>query len=364
MGKPYASLKQVAERAGVSFQTVSKVLNGRSVRVAPETAERIWRAAADLEYSPNALARGLVQRTTATLGLVVGDMTDMALARFAVGVDQAARRHGHAILVVNLGDDAADGAAAVQTLLEHRVDGIVAAAPQLEEDESLAGLLRRVPAVGLQHIPGGGVPVVGSSHRHVGQLATEHLVSLGHTRVATITGPFRRRVVRSRLHGWEAALRAAGLEPDEALIAEGDWSAASGAAALRLLTSHDPGLTAVFVQSDSMALGVLGAAAGLGLRVPEDLAVVSCDDMPWAAFGNPPLTSIRLPYTETGEQAVELLVERLGGGGVQAEPVLLPVELVVRASSGDPRPGSGTGPARPGPRPRAGSVPPARARQS
>lgn len=335
-GEPgrFASLKEVADRAGVSFQTVSKVLNGAAVRVSAETAERIWLAATELEYSPNALARGLVRQTTGTLGLLVGDMTDVALARFAVGVDYAARRQGHAILAVNLGTDSDGGRAAVETLLEHRVDGIIAAAPQLEEDEELGELLRRrVPAVGLQHIPGGGVPVIGSSHRQVGQLATDHLVRFGHRHVGIITGPFRRRVVRSRLRGWEGALRGAGLEPDEDLIAEADWSAEGGAKALRLLRSREPRITAVFVQSDSMALGVLGAAAELGLRVPDDLAVVSCDDMPWAGFLSPPLSSVRLPYTETGEQAVEVLLGLIGGRPVDAQPVLLPVELVVRASS-------------------------------
>lgn len=331
----YPSLKEVAERAGVSFQTVSKVLNGSDVRVAPETAERIWRAAAEVNYSRNAVARGLVQRVTSTIGLVVGDMTDMALARFALGVDRSARRNGHAILVVNLGPDVREWASAVRMLLEYRVDGIIVAAPQLEDSEEIAELLRsRVPSVSLQHVPGGGVPVVGSSHREVGRVATEHLLGLGHQGIATITGPRERRVVRSRVHGWESALREASLDPAQELVAEGDWSADSGARCLRALLSGGIDMSAVFVQSDSMAVGVFGAAAELGVKVPEELAVVSCDDMPWAGFLAPPLTSVRLPYRKTGEQAVDLLMVMLRGEEVDPRPVLLPVELIVRASSG------------------------------
>jgi LacI family transcriptional regulator len=337
VARQYASLKQVAERAGVSFQTAAKVLNGGDVRVSSDTAQRIREAADELEYSPNALARGLVQKTTSTLGLVLGDMTDMALARFAMGVDLAARRHGQALLVTNL-SGGVDSRPIVQMLMEHRVDGIIAAAPDLEDDQDLAELLRRrVPSVSLQHVPGRGVPVVGSNHRLIGRTVTEHLIGLGHTRIATVTGPFRRRVVRSRLRGWEDGLRDAGLEPGEDLIAEADWSAEGGAAAMRLLRQRDATFSAVFVQSDSMALGVLGAAADLGLAVPDDVAIVSCDDMPWAAFVNPPLTSVRLPYLETGEQAVELLLARIAGEDVPAEPVLLPFELVVRASCGSGR---------------------------
>lgn len=338
MERKFPSLKEVAELAGVSFQTVSKVLNGSAVRVAPETAERIWTAAAQLNYSPNAVARGLVQQATSTIGLVVGDMTDMALARFAVGVDQAARRAGHAILVVNLGLDRSGWARAVRALFEHRVDGIIAAAPELENEEEFGELLRsRVASVSLQHVPGGGVPVVGSSHREVGEIATEHLVRLGHTRIATICGPRDRRVVRSRLHGWQASLRDAGLRSGTELIAEGDWSAESGARCLQQLLERDRSISAVFVHSDLMAVGVLGVASELGVRVPEDLAVVSCDDMPWAGFLSPPLSSVRLPYTETGEEAVELLLKLLRGEEVEPRSVLLPVELMVRRSSGGPR---------------------------
>ena len=337
MPRRYVSIKEVAAKAGVSFQTASKVLNGGNVRVSSETAARIMAVAERLGYRPNTVARSLVQRSTATIGLIAGDITDVALSQFAVAAERTARRHSHAVLVGNLAEGGEDGAVVAQMLIDRRVDGIIAAAPQLEEDTEVADLLRRyVPAVSLHHVPGGGVPLVGSSHRAAARVATEHLIRLGHTAIGTVTGPFRRQVSRSRLHGYEDALRAAGIEPGEDLAVESDWTPGGAAVATRLLLQREPGITAIFVHSDTMAIGVLSALAAAGRQVPGDVAVVSCDDMPFAEFLIPSLTSLRVPFAETGEQAVELLLRRIAGEPVPDEPVLLPVELIVRDSCGGP----------------------------
>jgi LacI family transcriptional regulator len=220
-------------------------------------------------------------------------------------------------------------------LLDRRVDGVIAAAPQLEGDPEVAEMLRRyVPAVSLHHVPGGGVPLVGSNHREGARMATRHLIRLGHTRIGTVTGPFRRHVVRSRLHGYEDALRDAGIEPGEDLAVEADWTPGAAAAATRLLLERDPRMTAVFVHSDAMSIGVLSALSAAGRRVPADVAVVSCDDMPFAEYLIPSLTSVHVPFAETGEHAVELLLRRIAGETAPDEAVLLPVQLVVRDSCG------------------------------
>lgn len=335
MVRRYVSIKDVAARAGVSFQTASKVLNGGNVRVAPDTAARIVAAAESLGYQPNTVARSLVQHSTATIGLVAGDITDGALARFVAAAERTARRHGNAFVIGNLGDREEDGAAVVRMLIERRVDGLIVAAPQLEGDPEVADTLRRyVPAVSLYHVPGGGVQLVGSNHREGARIATKHLIGLGHTSIGTITGPFRRQVVRSRLHGYEDALRDAGIEPDEDLTVESDWTPASAQAATRLLLMRNPGLTAVFVHSDAMAIGVLSALAAAGRRVPADIAVVSCDDMPFAQFLVPAITSLRVPFEETGEQSVELLLGSIAGRPPPERATRLPVELIVRDSCG------------------------------
>ena len=212
---------------------------------------------------------------------------------------------------------------------------MIAAAPQVEDDTEVAELLRAyVPAVSLHSVPGGGVPVVGSNHRKTGRLATEHLLSLGHRTIGTITGPFRRRVVRSRLHGYEDALRQAGIEPEEDLVVEADWTPGRAAEATRLLLQRQPRITAIFVHNDTMAVGVLSALAAAGCRVPGDVAVVGCDDVPLAEYLVPPLTTVHVPLAETGEQATDLLLRRIRGDPPQAAPLRLPVSLVVRASCG------------------------------
>jgi LacI family transcriptional regulator len=329
------SIKEVAARAGVSFQTASKVLNGGDVRVSAETAQRILAAATELGYRPNTIARSLVQRSTATIGVVASDATDVAVAQATVAAEQEARRHGHSVLVGHLAAGGADGASIVRTLIDRRVDGIIAAAPEVEEDTQVAELLRRyVPAVSLQAVPGGGVPLVGSNHRDTGRLATEHLIGLGHTSIGTVTGSFRRRVTRSRLHGYEDALRHAGLEAYEDLVVEGDWTPKGGAAATRLLLERSPSVTAIFVHSDMMAIGVLSALYAAGRRVPQDVAVVSCDDIPFAEYLTPPLTTVRVPLAETGRAAVDLLLRAIAGEQLPEKTPLLPVELIVRASCG------------------------------
>jgi LacI family transcriptional regulator len=331
----YVSIKEVAARAGVSFQTASKVLNGGDVRVSAETAERILAAAAELGYRPNTIARSLVQRATATIGLVASDATDVAIAHASVAAEQAARRHGHSVLVGHLAVGGEDGADIVRTLIERRVDGIIAAAPEVEEDTEVARLLRNyVPAVSLQAVPGGGVPLIGSNHRDSGRLATDHLIRLGHTCIGTVTGLFRRRVTRSRLHGYEDALRAVGLEPSEDLVAEGDWTPHGGATATRLLIERSPNITAIFVHSDMMAVGVLSTLWRSGRSVPDDVAVVSCDDIPVAEYLTPPLTTVRVPLEEAGRLAVELLLRAIAGETVPERAALLPVELIVRQSCG------------------------------
>jgi LacI family transcriptional regulator len=331
----YVSLKDVAAHAGVSFQTAGKVLNGRPVTVSSDTRERIRSAAAELGYVPNMLARSLITQSTCTIGIVADDLNDWALARFVVGAEREARRRGHAVLIAAVPDGDPDAEGSVRALIERRVDGIVAAAPKLEHDARVAELLTgRVPAVSLHHVPGGGVPVVGSNHGRTGRLATAHLAGLGHRRIATVTGPSHRRVVASRLRGYRDALAAAGLEADPAIVEESDWSSAGGHAATMRLLDRDPAITAIFAQSDLIAVGVLSALHQRGLAVPGDCAVVGCDDLPLVAHTIPPLTTVHVPFYETGERAVALLLDRIAGRDAGPERVLLPVELVVRASCG------------------------------
>lgn len=326
------SLKDVAERARVSFQTTSKVLRGGGT-VAETTRQRILEAADELGYVPNDIARSLVTQRTRTLGVVVGDLSDHIIARFVVGAEREAQRRGYALVVVAAETGTEEGERSLRTLLERRVDGIVMAAPVLEDDARLGSLLRgQVPVVSIHAVAGGGVSLVGSDQHETARLGTAHLIGLGHSRIGMITGPQSRRAARRRAKGFADAMSDAGLV-DDGLVEQGDWQPAGGYRATTAILSRAPETTALFVQNDLMAIGTLHAAHDRGLAVPGDLAVVGCDDIPTAAHTIPPLTTVRLPFAETGAMAVRLLFEQQQPDDDPAR-VLLPVSLVCRESCG------------------------------
>lgn len=328
----YVSLKDVAARSGVSFQTASKVLNGRSGVVSPSTRERILQAANELGYVPNAMARGLVRQASVTIGVLADDFSDLALSQFVLAAQRAAAGRGHGALISSVHANI-DAELAVRKLLEYRVDGILVAAPSLEDEPRLGAALRgRLPAVSINRIHGGGVPMIGSDHAVTGTLAAEHLLGLGHRRIGAVTGPRGRQVVRRRTRGFREALRAAGQPLPERRIAEADWTSDGGWAATHRLLDADPTITAVFVHSDVMAMGALKALHERGLRLPADCSVVSCDDLSFAPYLVPPLTTVRVPFQETGERAATLLLDRIGGKEIP-DRELLPVELVIREST-------------------------------
>jgi LacI family transcriptional regulator len=327
-------LRDVASKAGVSFQTAGKVLNGKG-SVSPETRERILDAAKALGYVPNALARSLVTRSTCTIGIVASDLSDAELARFVVGAEREARRQGHGVLIGSIDRDGSDAERYLRMLIERRVDGILTAAPQMEHDARIGELLRGlVPAVSIHRIPGGGVPLVGSDHVETALLATRHLLGLGHRRIATVTGSGGRQVTSMRLKGYERALEEAGVSYDPGLVESGDWEADGAYEATGRLLDKAPDITAFYAQNDTMAFGVMSALHERGLGVPEDCAVVGCDDIPMAAHAIPPLTTVHVPFYETGETAVRLLLDVIAGRSESPKRVLLPVRLVRRRSCG------------------------------
>ena len=205
----------------------------------------------------------------------------------------------------------------------------------MEHDDRIGELLRGpVPAVSIHRIPGGGVPLVGSDHVETALLATRHLLNLGHRRIATITGAEDRQVTSMRLKGYERALEEAGVTYESSLVESGNWEADGAFDATLRLLDRAPGITAFYAQNDTMALGVLSALHEQGIGVPDDCAVVGCDDIPMAAHAIPPLTTVHVPFYETGETAVRLLLEVIAGRMDRPKRVLLPVRLVRRSSCG------------------------------
>jgi LacI family transcriptional regulator len=335
------TIKQVAREAGVSTQTVSRVLNDRP-DVSAETRDRVRAVIAALGYSPNALARSLIQGRSNTLGVVGYGLSYYGPARILTGLERRATEMGYSLLFSLLRRPETNfGEAIFQNLIDRQVDGILWAVPEIGANRDwLAEQMHHLPVpvvfINMQPIPG--LPLVGIDNRAGGRIATEHLLAQGYRRIGIISGPPTWWESQQRELGWRDALHAAGVDDLQALRVSGDWYPSSGAAGLELLLSRVPDLEAVFACNDPMAAGALLTARRLGRRVPHDLAVVGFDDVPEAAFYYPALTTVRQPLVELGAQAVERLnniLEREAQepDGLTGQPTWLQPELAVRDSS-------------------------------
>ena len=332
-------MADVARLAGVSHQTVSRVVNGHpSIR--PATRQRVEDAIRQLGYRPNSMARALVTRRSGTIGVIATNVGLWGPSTVHRTVQAAARESGYFVSSVNLADvTREDLAAAVEHLGDHSVEGIVMI---VANDEAL-DIARNQET--------GGVPVVvvegdlsrapwtvGVDQVAGARLATEHLLELGHRQVMHVAGPQHWVEARARLSGWRATLHDAGLRPPEPLL--GDWTPASGYAAGRVLAEQQD-VTAVFVANDHMAIGVLRAFSEAGRRVPADVSVVGFDDIPESGFLIPPLTTVRQDFNAVGRLAIDTLQvamrpETADGadlGVASRRGRLISPELVLRAST-------------------------------
>src|SRR5258708_28085789 len=249
---------------------------------------------------PNAVARSLVSQHTSTIGVVASDFSDYVLAQFVVGAEREARRQEQCVIVGSLSEHGDDAERYIHILLERRVDGILLAAPQLEENKCVGELLRgRLPIVSIHRVMGDGVALVGSNQVQIGLLATQHLLQLWHRRVGTIIGPQERRAVGGRLRGYRQALAEAGIPYDASLVEEGNWEIQGGYEATSRLLNRAPDLTAIFVQNDMMPFGVLSRLQDRGLPVPRDSAIGGSADTPTPSPPFPPLPPTHLPFPKT-----------------------------------------------------------------
>jgi DNA-binding LacI/PurR family transcriptional regulator len=336
------SIKDVAARSGVAFQTVSKVLNGKG-SVTPATRERILAAVAELGYVPDAQARSVRTRTTATIGVITIDFSNTTIAQHVVGIEREARRHNRDVIITSVDEQGSDCERSLRILRERRVDGIIVNAPSVEDREDIAELLRTgPPTVSLHHLPGDNHTLVHGDGKASALLPVRHLLSLGHRRIAMVTGWSARRISHVRHQAYVQALEEAGIDYDPALVEEGRWDVDEAYRATHRLFDRSGDITAVFAQNDQMAIGVLSALHDRGLRVPADCSVIGCDDIPIASQTIPPLTTVRLPFYEAGETAVRLLLDLLAqdtstpetGSGPVLREVVLPVHMVYRSSTG------------------------------
>ncbi len=335
------TIREVAEIAGVSYATVSHVINNTRV-VAPETRQRVLDAMAESNYRPNALARSLRQGKTNTLGLVLPDSANPFFAEISRSIEDEAFNKGYSVFLCTTELDTRRERFYVDVLSKKQVDGIIFVAAG-DQADSLDFLAREgMPVVMIdRNLPNVEVDAVLSDHRLGGFLATQHLLQLGHTRIACIAGPSSITPSAERVTGYQNALEQANISYDEKLVIHGDYHAQSGMDITHFILEMNPRPTAIFALNDLMALGALRAAAEDGCSVPADLAVVGYDDLELSQFTNPPLTTIAQPKKEIGLQAVSLLVERIAQNSHPPHRLVLPPELIVRRSTQPRLPSSG-----------------------
>ncbi|KQT92074.1 hypothetical protein ASG49_08860 [Marmoricola sp. Leaf446] len=330
-GQRPPSMADVAALAGVSHQTVSRVLNDHAL-VRPETRERVQVAMQQLGYRRNAAARALATNRSGLIGLVAAHLGLHGPGMISVAVQDAAHAAGYAVAQVGLAElDERSLRRDVDRLLDQAVEAVVVAVAQRAALDTVAALDLPVPVVLVQGVVPGQPMAAGIDQGTGGRLATGHLLDVVDRRgaVAHVAGPEDWVEAQMRREGWRAELEARGVAPGPLL--EGDWSARSGyEAGLRL--AADPDVAGVFVGNDAMALGLLRALHEQGRRVPEDVAVVGFDDAPESAYAWPPLSTVRQDFAALGRRAVDLAVRTLDGE-VGATVPLVPPELVVRTSS-------------------------------
>jgi DNA-binding LacI/PurR family transcriptional regulator len=333
-GRRAPVMSDVGRLAGVSHQTVSRVING-SLHVRPETRDRVLWAMRELNYRPNSVARALVTGRSNTLGVVTFDTTLYGPATTLYGVERAAHEAGYFIIATSLkAMDRSSVPEAIERLRRHGVDGILVITPQEQAAEALLHApTGDTPLVAVEAGPTQAVPVVAIDQVAGAATATQHLLDLGHKTVWHITGPPDFLESQQRTHGWRTTLEQAGAEVPAPL--EGDWSPRAGYELGRRI-GKERSATAIFVANDQMALGVLRAMHEAGREVPEQLSVVGFDDVPEAPYFSPPLTTVRQDFDEMGSRSVRLLLQMLETGTpAEAGPGVQP-RLIVRSSTAAP----------------------------
>jgi len=323
-------MMDVARLAGVSHQTVSRVLNEHT-SVRPETRERVLEAIRELDYQPNSAARTLVTSRSNTLGVVTLDSTLFGPASMMYGIEQAARAAGFFVSIASVSSlSRRPVLEAVNRLREQAVEGILAIVPKDSGVAVLSDVPKGIALVGVGVGRSRDVSTVGVDNAGGAALATQHLLDLGHRTVHHIAGPTGWPEARQRAAGWRETLRGADAELPPTLA--GDWSARAGYEMGRRLAA-DASVTAIFCANDQMALGALRALFEAGRRVPDDVSVVGFDDIPEAQFMIPPLTTVQQDFGEIGRRSLQLLLE-IAGGERPENQVLLSPQLQIRDSSG------------------------------
>jgi len=326
------TLADVAELAGVSVMTVSRVVNDRA-GVGAATRDRVRRAVEALGYRPNIVARGLKAHRSGTIGLLLPDVTNPYFPMIVRGAEDVAIAHGFTLLLTNVIEDVEREVAALEAFEDRRVDGVIACSPRLPAArlDALLGRHHAAVIVNRRSTPG----VAGSvrmDHEQGMREAVRHLLAIGCRRLAVLSGPVDSYAGRERMLGIDRETREHGIDLPDARVVPGPPTVDGGMAAARTLLERDPAIDALVCFNDLVAAGALQTLAEAGLAVPGDVSVIGYDDIPFARMFTPALTTMRAATYDLGRHAMTMLLERMAGRGHGVDIVLQP-ELVVRAST-------------------------------
>lgn len=323
------SMFDVAELSGVSHQTVSRVLNNHE-NVSEKTRSKVINAMEELGYRPNLVARALVTGKTATIGVLSHDTTLFGPASTLHAVQSAARGKGYKTTIFSLkGEDRDSIVAGIRELLNDGVDGIVIIAPQIQGTKEVSDVIGNFPAVLVENESSASLPSVNVDQIYGAYEITKHLISLGHKKIAHISGPKEWYETEQRIRGFKKAMTENKLEVTQ--LWEGDWSAQSGYQAASQIIKNKK-ITAIFAGNDAMALGSLKAISEAGLSVPQDISLVGFDDLPESQFLTPSLTTARQDFHEVGEQALAILLGLINKKKSRMNVAIKP-EILIREST-------------------------------
>jgi DNA-binding LacI/PurR family transcriptional regulator len=343
------TIKVVAKEAGVSTQTVSRVLNNR-VDVAPETRQRVKDVIKRLGYHPSAVARSLIQHRSYAIGVVTAGLDFFGPAQTLKGMTQSAEALGYSLLLKELPDFQLEDVNAVfQSLLARQVDGIIWSVPQVGDNHDWIDTILPqfdVPVLFLATSPKTNIPSISIDNYRGGCIATQHLLDQGFQKIGHLAGPLNWLDSRLRKNGWSDTLEKSGISVNQNHLVEGDWSASSGYAAGQKLLNQNPGMEAIFVANDQMALGLLKFVHERHLSIPEDIAIVGFDGIPESEYYFPSLTTLRQDLNRLGCMAVEALIEIIerkeqeandqfdgGDGAIGSDSGMLQPQIIIRESS-------------------------------
>lgn len=323
----------------MSPATASRVLSGGDYPVRAETRERVLRAAADLNFQPNRLARALVTSRTSTIAAIIDDISDPWCGQIVRALEDAARMFGYLLFVCSSARKAERELENVQALLSYQVDGLIFACGGIDSENYKRELRKSLDpfrssggAVVMLAPNSYKIPSVLPDNEKGARLLTRHLISLGHKRIGFISGPDHLRTSTVRLRGHQTELKEAGIGWQPDLVENGQGTAEGGGKAVVRLLEHQPDITAVFAASDVMALGVLSELAAHSIRVPDEISVTGFDDLELAAYARFPLTTIAVPIQTLSIEGTRMLLDILAGKRPRSR--VLPVELIERGSTG------------------------------